>query len=265
MEEAPACAAELDLFDASATPCDVQMPLSTDLSGLVGEAAPVVQTLAAEWNAPLVWPAAWGAAWLEHGNRVVHAWHDLRVHRRLPQRCRLSATVVAQRPTRAGALTVVRYDGADDDGPVWTSFAGALWRGLGVVAKGHADEPAVQGTDEAGVTVRVGEDLARRYSEASGIWNPIHTDPAAARAAGLAAPILHGSATLALALSTVGLPSDLERVQVRFLAPVAPPDVLDIAASTMGQQLDGEVRRSDRTVVIRFRAHYRPAQEKENA
>lgn len=41
-------------------------------------------------------------------------------------------------------------------------------------------------------------DTMRRYAEASGDHNPIHLDPAAARAAGLPAPILHGLYTMAL-------------------------------------------------------------------
>lgn len=41
------------------------------------------------------------------------------------------------------------------------------------------------------------EDAPRRYAAASGDRNPIHLDPAAARAAGLPAPILHGLYTMA--------------------------------------------------------------------
>lgn len=41
------------------------------------------------------------------------------------------------------------------------------------------------------------EGATRRYAAASGDHNPIHVDPAAARAAGLPAPILHGLYTMA--------------------------------------------------------------------
>jgi acyl dehydratase len=60
------------------------------------------------------------------------------------------------------------------------------------------------------------------YSECARIWNPIHTDVAVARGAGLRGPILHGTATLALAVSRV-VAHDLGReprrvgeIQARF-------------------------------------------------
>jgi acyl dehydratase len=45
--------------------------------------------------------------------------------------------------------------------------------------------------------------IAHVYTECARIWNPIHTDAAVARAAGLPGIILHGTATLALAVSRV--------------------------------------------------------------
>jgi len=67
------------------------------------------------------------------------------------------------------------------------------------------------------------------YSECARIWNPIHTDVAVARAAGLPDPILHGSATLALAVSQVirrdldGDPARVRAIAVRFTGMVAMP------------------------------------------
>jgi acyl dehydratase len=67
------------------------------------------------------------------------------------------------------------------------------------------------------------------YAECSRIWNPIHTDVAVARGAGLPDPILHGSATLALAVSEVvrqdlgGDPARVRAVAVRFTGMVAMP------------------------------------------
>src|SRR2546422_8551885 len=46
--------------------------------------------------------------------------------------------------------------------------------------------------------------MAHVYTECARIYNPIHTDTAVALAAGLSAIILHGTATLALAVSRVG-------------------------------------------------------------
>ena len=66
---------------------------------------------------------------------------------------------------------------------------------------------------------------AHVYTECARIFNPIHTDVAAARAAGLAAPILHGTATLARAVSIatdlVGVPiAAVSRIAGRFGAMV---------------------------------------------
>jgi acyl dehydratase len=67
------------------------------------------------------------------------------------------------------------------------------------------------------------------YTECARIWNPIHTDVSVARAAGLPDPILHGTATLALALSCVvardlgGEPARVAEVRARFTGMVRLP------------------------------------------
>jgi acyl dehydratase len=82
------------------------------------------------------------------------------------------------------------------------------------------------------------------YSECSGIWNPIHTDPRAARTAGLAHPVLHGTATLARTISAVvgtrldGDPTSVARLSVRFTAPIAAGDEATVAATDL---VDGEL------------------------
>lgn len=258
---------QLDLQGCAAPPCDLELAAGSEvaLARVLGalDAVHPVQPIAAEWCAPLGWSAAWSAAWQEHGGRAVHAWHELVFHRELllPLRCRLSAEVVAQRPTRAGAMTVVRYVATDDDGPVWTTHAGVLWRGATTVARGDLREPYldVRGPATAAVEVPVARDFAHRYSQASGIWNPVHTDPDAARAAGYEAPILHGSATLGLAMTAL---QDhlgacrLEELSVRFVAPVLLPDVLTVAISGFAPVLCADVRRGDASLVVRLRARF---------
>ena len=68
--------------------------------------------------------------------------------------------------------------------------------------------PAVVGANGetapfAEIPVPVAANLAHVYSECARIWNPIHTDVEVARRMGLPDIILHGSATLALAVSRV--------------------------------------------------------------
>jgi acyl dehydratase len=82
--------------------------------------------------------------------------------------------------------------------------------------------------------VAVAANAAWVYTECARIWNPIHTDLAVARAAGLRAPILHGTATLALAVSRViardlgGDASGVRAVRGRFSGMVAMPSSLTV-------------------------------------
>merc|ERR1719409_1514651 len=73
------------------------------------------------------------------------------------------------------------------------------------------------------------------YTECSRIWNPIHSDVAAAKAAGLPSIILHGTAILAKAVSVIidqygnGDPSTVRRVVAgQFAAMVLMPSVLTV-------------------------------------
>jgi len=231
----------LDLVGCTAPPYEVEVTAAEGLRTLLGEpAVPLVRAVATEWLAPLAWGAAWTKAWQAHGARVVHAWHDLTVHRPLTDSCELRGEVVGQRPVRAGALVEVRYTATEGGVPVWSTRAGVLWRGLTTVASGACETPALRGAEGVARRLAVDADLALRYSRASGIWNPIHTDATAAVAAGLDGPILHGSATLALGLGAVG--GGWQRVQARFVAPVRPPQTVLVSARAQGSITDAEVR-----------------------
>src|SRR4030095_16423643 len=79
--------------------------------------------------------------------------------------------------------------------------------------------------------------LAHTYTECARIWNPIHTDRAVARSAGLPDIILHGTATLALAVSAVleragaGPAVDIARTPCRFTVMVPLPSVITVEGS----------------------------------
>ncbi len=75
-------------------------------------------------------------------------------------------------------------------------------------------------------------DLPQRYAAASGDHNPIHLDPAAARAAGLPAPILHGLYTMAQVArcaSRAGADLQLRRLAVDFRGLGFPGEELEIS------------------------------------
>ena len=94
---------------------------------------------------------------------------------------------------------------------------------------GRGDSPGARALYNWQSVVDVPATLGHVYTECARIWNPIHTDVAVARAAGLPAPILHGTATLALAVSRVvareldGNPAAVRRIEGRFTGMVALP------------------------------------------
>src|SRR5262245_34947029 len=170
--------------------------------------------------------------------RSVHATHDLRIHRppRPGDRLSVRATVARVEPRRAGAYVLSRYETTDAEGePVTTTEYGSVYLGVrcGEGADGAPPTAAERGSSappapawSAPVTIAAG--LAHVYTECARIWNPIHTDAGVAARAGLSDIILHGTATLALAVSQVvarevRAPRAVTRVAGRFGAMVLMP------------------------------------------
>jgi len=168
----------------------------------------------------------------------VHATHDLMIHRppRAGDRLSTTAHVVDVRPVKAGSLVVVRLDTVDGAGtPVTTTHYGSIYRG---VACDGTSAPALPTLAPGAVRweeqVAISGQLAHVYTECARIWNPIHTDVAVARAAGLPGLILHGTATLALAVSRVvnhdlgGDPARVSGLAVRFTGMVPMPSTVTV-------------------------------------
>ncbi|MGH7313182.1 MAG: MaoC/PaaZ C-terminal domain-containing protein [Candidatus Rokuibacteriota bacterium] len=165
----------------------------------------------------------------------VHATHALTIHRppRAGDRLSTTARVVAVERQRAGTLVVFRFETVDEAGaPVTTTDHGSVYRGVeadGSVAAASRPAAADAGDVRWQTAVSVALGAAHVYTEGARIWNPIHTDRAVALAAGLPGIILHGTATLALAVSRVvrqDLDGDLARVRgirARFTGMVALP------------------------------------------
>jgi acyl dehydratase len=200
----------------------------------------------------------------EVARRSVHAAHDLSLHRpvRPGDRLRTMATVVAVEARPSGTYVRVRLDTVDAAGePVSTTEYGSLHLGVRCDGQPRADAaheggvremgpraadrsprranggPATAGGDAAGswtVERPVSATLAHVYSECARIWNPIHTDRAIARQAGLPDIILHGTATLALAVSAAleheepGAAARVRRIACRFGGMVRMPSVLTV-------------------------------------
>ena len=171
--------------------------------------------------------------------RVVHADHDLVVVRppRAGDVLQVRARIVAVRNRKPGAYVLTRIEASDAAGaPVTRSDYGSLYRGValeGADAGAVEELAAVAGEFEPVGEVAVPANAAHVYTECARIWNPIHTDLAQARAAGLPGIILHGTATLAFSLSRVlaalGIePARVRRVRCRFSGMVPMPATLSV-------------------------------------
>ncbi len=182
--------------------------------------------------------------------RGVHATHRLVLHRapRAGDRLRTTATVATLEPRTPGAYLVLRMETVDGAGrPVSTTEYGSLYLGVECDGAPHPDplpggerEPntlSAQGRGQGEgwswtADIPIAPTLAHVYTECARIWNPIHTDRAIALGAGLPDIILHGTATLALAVSQVlrqqprGAATPVRAVAARFGAMVRLPSRL---------------------------------------
>ncbi len=200
--------------------------------------------------------------------RSVHATHDLVIHRSVRPGDRLTTrpTIVGVERRKPGAYQVVRLDTTAANGTaVCTTWMGALYRGVDVDGPDRpaTDTPvtesiATEAPARAEIRVAIAANLAHVYSECARIWNPIHTDRAFAVAAGLPDIILHGTATLALAISRIitseasGDPTRVQRIAARFGAMVFMPSeiVVRIIARDAGV-VRFEVRNSEGGLAVR--------------
>lgn len=195
--------------------------------------------------------------------RLVHAQHDLAIHRppRPGETLRVSGKVIAVMQRRPGAFVVFRLAARDARGEaVSTSDFGALYRGVQLEGQDRSIEAVADPAPHRGALPRVGEiavpaTAAHVYTECARIWNPIHTDIAYARAAGLPDIILHGTATLALSISRLLFilqiePKAVRRVRCRFAGMVTMPATLAVHALREGDELLFETRNEHGAAVI---------------
>jgi acyl dehydratase len=191
--------------------------------------------------------------------RLVHAQHDLTIHRPLrEEKVLVSGRVVACLQRKPGTLVVFRFEAKDEKGEVVsTTHYGMLYRGVMLeggdratveIADPPRDERPLKQIGE----IQVAATTAHVYTECARIWNPIHTDPEYARAAGLPGIILHGTATLALSVSTVleKLKIEVKRVRCRFAGMVLMPSTLSVHASRAGDEILFEARDAKGQAVI---------------
>ncbi len=200
--------------------------------------------------------------------RLVHAEHDLVIHRspRQGDRLKTEARIVAVAQRKPGAFVVFRFESRDAAGAaVTTTDFGVLYRGVGVEGPDRrgADPlpPLGQAPEELPPLgeIAVAANAAHVYTECARIWNPIHTDIAYARDAGLPGIILHGTATLALSISRVLAarrldPARVRRVRCRFAGMVLMPSTLQVHGASDERGVAFETRGpGGETVISRAR------------
>jgi acyl dehydratase len=232
---------------AYAAALDEHAPQYFDTTRSAGILAHPVFPVCYEW--PLVLDIRARILAAEVAMRGVHASHRLILHRRPRAGDRLStvATVAALERRSPGAYVLIRLETTDAAGqPVTTTEYGSLYLGVDCdapprtpraisefEASPHGSEGGLD-VPEWSVEVPIAPTLAHVYTECARIWNPIHTDRAVARDAGLPDIILHGTATLGLAMSQVlrrpawGVAAPVRSMACRFGAMVRLPSRLTV-------------------------------------
>lgn len=149
----------------------------------------------------------------------VHASTDLRIHRpfRMGDAITTQGSVVAMRKIPPGVFAIDRYQMTDSMGRLVAELDyNGITRGATLdspqssVALADANSLPQPVPSEAlsaqpawSQEIPITAYAAQQYTECAQIYNPIHTEPSVALAAGLPDIILHGSATQSMALSAV--------------------------------------------------------------
>jgi acyl dehydratase len=184
--------------------------------------------------------------------RLVHAQHDLIIHRPpKEENLFISGKIVAALQRKPGTLVVYRFITRDEKKElVSTTDFSALYREVQLEGGDRTlapveDPPQHEQSLNPLGEIAISATAAHVYTECARIWNPIHTDVAYARAAGLPDIILHGTATLALSVSRVldsfGL-KQVSRIRCRFAGMVMMPSTLTVHAARAGPSIAFETR-----------------------
>jgi len=248
--------------EAGPQPVQVDKRWIMAYNAALGEASDVPHPLfpvCYEWDATRALREATGLQALNA--QLVHAQHDLVIHRppKAGEVLMTVARVVAAGQRRPGAFVVIRLTahGASGD-KVSTTDYGMLYRGVQLEGGDRALEKVEDAPKHASELKAIGEIVvaataAHVYTECARIFNPIHTDVAYARAAGLPGIILHGTATLALSVSRILHEiklASVRRIRCRFAGMVFMPSVLSVFASREGTSLAFETRNERGEAVI---------------
>ena len=173
---------------------------------------------------------------------VVHGEQNLEIYNPLPRNATIATTAVIEGiyDKGSGALIVMRLDTKDKGGtPLCSNWIGIFVRGAGGFAGPTQPQknipPTPQRNPDFIFEARTGVDQAALY-RLSGDRNPLHIDPAFAKAVGLKEPILHGLCTYGVVCRRFvqevfkGDSGKVKSYSARFSSPVIPGDALQVKA-----------------------------------
>ena len=202
----------------------------------------------------------------EESARVVHGSHDLHIYRpiRAGDSLNTVGTLIGLRSTGSGTISTTRLDSTDADTGdlVVRTYQYGFHRGVSLEGgdKSCEEVPEIPQTvpmDNPRIqNIEVREGAAHIYTECARIWNPIHTDRAIAISAGLPNIILHGTATLAMAISRIvdaytdGDVAKVTRVGGRFSQMVFMPSTLKLESQRNGDMVSFQVSTDAGGIVI---------------
>ncbi len=198
--------------------------------------------------------------------RGVHAAHDLHIFKPIKagDHITTTATMIGINQIKPGAAYTLRLDTHDaNSGDLLAqTYQLGIYRGVNVAGDNNNLEspPALPQLSELAngqvEKIDVSAGAAHIYTECARIWNPIHTDRKVAIDAGLPDIILHGTATLALAVSSLvkkyagGDPTLVKRLGGRFAAMVLPPSQIVIVSDISGNTITFQVHNAQGELAI---------------
>jgi acyl dehydratase len=194
--------------------------------------------------------------------RTLHASERIELEGPLPSAARVAAkpriVAVHDKGEGRGSLVVSRRDIVDIEtgSRLATVQQTALCRGDGGLGGPTVPAPGPHPLPERAPDLRLRLEISVRAAaiyRLSGDYNPLHIDPAFARQAGFARPILHGLSTYGhlcrALLKTRGLDGFMRLMDCRFSAPVYPGETLDAEIWFDGDVASFRAHVADRKVV----------------